>query len=603
MRRETTTPALVRVDDAASLTTLLRDRATSAPDRAFCEYKADDGAWVSVTLARFAHEVARVAKGLIAMGVVPRDNVGLLASTRYEWVVVDYAIQAAGAVTVPIYATSSAAQIAWVCEDARISLAVVENRGNAAVCRALHNAPAVLTLDGDDPAIGALRRTGEAVTDEELASRTADVRADDVATIVYTSGTTGRPKGVELTHRNFIEHALNAASHEDFGALAEGDSRILLFLPLAHVFARFAQVLALACGSVAGFTPSVKTLGADLRSFRPTWILAVPRVLETFYNLADATAGRGAKQRLFRWAAEVSREWSAAAEGAGPSSRLRVAYRVADALVLRRVRAALGGRLKYVVAGGSRLSPRIGHFFSGVGVTVMEGYGSTELSAPVTCNPPGHARIGTVGIPFPGCTVRIAEDGEVLAQGPNVFAGYLGHPEATAAVMRDGWFATGDLGAIDADGYLTITGRKKEILVTSGGKNVQPAGLEDAIRPYPLVQEVVVVGDGQPFVSALISFDEVLLPRWLASKGLPTMSVAEAAAHPVVRAHLQAVIDAANSTVSRAEGIGAWRVLSRELTEARDELSASLKVRRAAVTEHFADVIAEIYAPHRQAAS
>lgn len=591
---EISTPSKVVIDDSMSLYGLVRTRALQEPGRTFGEYKDDSGVWQRVTRAEFDRDVRAVAKGLIARRIQPGDAVGLWANTRLEWAVLDMAIQAAGALTVPIYPTSSAHQIQWIHDDAQLALLLVETPAMSTTARALASAPPVLEIDAG--ALDALRDAGSVVSEAALDAALSHVHVDDVATIVYTSGTTGRPKGVQLTHRNFVQHAIAAVDHPDFGRLTDGDTRILLFLPLAHVFARFEFVLSVHIGSVIGFTPRMKTLADDLRTFRPTWLPAVPRVLETVYNTADATAGSRGKQRIFRWAAEVARTTSISRQGGTRiPGALALQARIADRLVWSKIREAMGGQLTYLVMGGAKLSPRIGHFFSGIGMVVMEGYGATETSAPHTCNPPLSARVGDVGIPFPGCTVRIAADGEILAKGANVFAGYRGMPEATAEVMVDGWFHTGDLGTITANGHLSITGRKKEILVTAGGKNVQPAGLEDVIRPYPLVQEVVVVGDGKPFVAALVALDEAMLPKWLKSKGLALMSVAEAAINPVVRAHLQSVIDEANSTVSRAESIREWRVLPRELTETYEEQSASMKVRRAQVAEHFADVINGIY--------
>jgi len=591
---EVTTPSAVVIDEALTLYGLVRTRAIEEPARTFGEHKDAAGVWQRVTRQEFDNDVRAVAKGLIALRTQPGDTVGLWANTRLEWAVLDMAIQAVGALTVPIYPTSSAHQVQWIHDDAQLALLLVETPAMRAIAQALTSAPPVLEIDAG--ALDQLRGAGAVVSDAALDAALSHVRVDDVATIVYTSGTTGRPKGVQLTHRNFVQHAIAAVDHPDFGRLADGDTRILLFLPLAHVFARFEFVLSVHIGSVIGFTPRMKTLAEDLRAFQPTWLPAVPRVLETVYNTADATAGSRGKQRIFRWAAEVARTTSVSRQsGARIPRALALQARIADRLVWSKIREAMGGQLKYLVMGGAKLSPRIGHFFSGIGMVVMEGYGATETSAPHTCNPPLTARVGDVGIPFPGCTVRIAADGEILAKGANVFAGYRGMPDATAEVLSDGWFHTGDLGAITPEGHLAITGRKKEILITAGGKNVQPAGLEDIIRPYPLVQEVVVVGDGKPFVSALIAFDEAMLPKWLKSKGLALMSVADAALNPVVRAHLQSIIDEANATVSRAEAIREWRVLPRELTEAYEELSASMKVRRSQVSEHFADVITGIY--------
>ncbi|SEI91776.1 AMP-dependent synthetase/ligase [Demequina mangrovi] len=595
---ESATPLIVRTADDHTFTALLRDRVAEAPEHLFGEYKDESGAWVPVTLAAFQEDVSAAAKGLIAMGIAPAQTVGLQANTRYEWAVLDFAIQAAGAITVPVYPSSSAHQVQWMVDDAGLAMLVVETEAMAEVARALEGTHRLLVIDGDEePALDVLAEAGAIIDDATLAAATADVRADDVATIVYTSGTTGRPKGVALPHRAFVEHAINGASHPDLGTLAQNDARVLLFLPLAHVLARHVEVLALACGAVLGFAPSHKTLASDLRTFRPTWLMTVPRVLETFYNVIDERTGGGVKQKLFRWSAFVSRKVDEARVRRGRHGIvLRAQMALANALVLHKVRDALGGNLRHIVCGGARLVPRVSHFYGGLGIAVMEGYGTTEIAGPMTINPPSDVRVGTVGIPYPGGTVRIAEDGEVLAKGPNVFSGYWRNPEATAEVMTDGWYRTGDLGSIDADGYLSITGRKKEILVTAGGKNVQPASLEDAIRPYALIQEVVVVGDGKPFIGALLSIDEAMLPGWLKSKGLPLMSAVEAAKDSTVREHIQHIVDQANTLVSRAEAIREWRVLPRELSERYEEMSASLKVRRKQVEEHFADVIDGIYA-------
>ncbi|WP_062202059.1 AMP-dependent synthetase/ligase [Demequina salsinemoris] len=592
----TTIPLAVDTPRDHTFIALLRTRAAEAPAHVYCEYKDDAGAWTGVTIADFLAEVEQVAKGLMMLGVEKGSTVALQCNTRYEWVLVDFAIQAAGAITVPIYPTSSQHQVQGINDDAELSLIVVENDGHGSIARAIEGGPRVLVIDdADSPAVDLLKAAGDHVSDDELAARADGITKDDIATIVYTSGTTGRPKGVALPHRAFVEWTINGAADDDFGTLAHDGARLLLFLPLAHVLARHVETLALHCGAVLGLAPSPKTLAQDLTTFKPTWIMAVPRVLETFYNVVDSRAGGPIRQRLFRWAAEVSRDIDRTRQTGHRTLGLHVKAWIAKRLVLNKVQAALGGRLKYIVCGGAKLSEKIAHFYGGLAIHVMEGYGATELAGPMTCNPPSHVKVGTVGRPYPGGAVRIAEDGEILAQGSNMFVGYYRNPQATAEAMEDGWFRTGDLGSIDEDGHLTITGRKKEILVTAGGKNVQPAALEDAIRPYPLVQEVVVVGDGKPFIGALLSLDETMLPAWLKTKGLPSMSVAEAAEHPFVKEHLQHIVDQANLLVSRAEAIREWRVLPRELSEKRDELSASLKVRRAQVEAHFADVIASIY--------
>lgn len=592
-------PALVTVTDDVSTTALLREKARAHPDRLYCEYKAPSGEWIPVTLADFERQVLAVAKGLCSAGVAPGSAVGLMASTRFEWALLDFAIMAAGAVTVPIYPSSSASQVTWIAQDAALSHLIVETEKTASTMRDALGGKTVMAIDGSEPAVDTLTRSGRDVADEDLAERRTGIAPDDVASIVYTSGTTGNPKGVELTHRNLVEHALNAAAYPDLHRLTSPGKRILLFLPLAHVLARHLEVLSLASGMTLGFAPSPATLPADLKSFRPHWMLAVPRVLEAFYNTADARTGGGVKQRLFRWSADVSRRASAQRQEGRVGPVLAMKLRLADALVLHKVRDAMGGNMQFVVSGGARLSPPLAHFYAGLGVTVLEGYGLTESSAPATCNPQDAPRVGTVGPPLPGCSVRIADDGEVLLKGPHIFAGYHHRDDLTAEVLNDGWFATGDLGSIDADGYLRITGRKKEIIVTDAGKNVQPAGLEDAIRPDPLVQEAIVVGDGKPFIGALIALDSTMLRAWLSAQGLPAMTVVEAADSAEVKAHLKALIASANQGVSKAEAIRKWRILPRELTEADGEFSASMKVRRKVVIEHFADVMDQMYATPR----
>lgn len=587
---------LVHLDDDFTVAAMLRQRAADNPDRPYCEYKDGSGAWVTVTLAEFEAKVNGVAKGIVALGVKPGQTVGLMASTRFEWAVMDFAIMVAGALTVPIYPSSSAGQIEWIATDAKLQLIVVETARQQQLAESISNAPPVLAMDGDPGAVAHLEQAGAKVTDAALAKLTKDQRLDDVASLVYTSGTTGNPKGVALTHRNCVEHAVNAYTYPDLHDLTSPERRILLFLPLAHVLARHLELLTLASGMTLGFAPSPATLAGDLQGFKPNWMLAVPRVLEAFYNTVSTRAGGGIKGRLFAWAAGMSRRASEAREAGRLGPLLKAKLAIADALVLKKVRAAMGGQMKYIVCGGAKLSPSLAHFYSGLGVTVLEGYGLTETSAPATCNPQHAPRAGTVGLPLPGTTIRIADDGEVLIKGLGVFAGYHQRPDVTADVLtEDGWFASGDLGTLDADGYLSITGRKKEILVTSGGKNVQPAGLENVIRPDQIVQEVVVIGDGEAFVAALISLDTAMLKAWLKQRGLPDVPPTEAAELPDVKEHLRGLVKAANETVSKAEGIRTWRVLPRELSEAEGELTASLKVKRHAVMAHFDDVVRQIY--------
>ncbi|WNM26486.1 long-chain fatty acid--CoA ligase [Demequina capsici] len=593
MQSRMTSPSLADIDDRLNLTALLHARATARPGGVFAEAKDGSGEWMPVTLGEFEQRVRAVAKGLIAAGVALGDRVGIMGDTSLEWSVMDFAVLAAGGVSVPIYPSSSEKQCAWIVEDAGVTLVAAQSAEQRAMLAGLqHGLVAVaLTTEG----LSDLADAGTDVTDAALDERTADVVLGDLATIIYTSGTTGRPKGAMLTHGNLVVHAANVELDPHFGAFVQGETRVLLFLPLAHVFARLAMVLALSSGAVIGYASSHKTLAADLASFKPTWMPLVPRVLETIYNRADA-AQTGLKKTVFRWSAKVARDMSVAQESGGPGLGLKARYKVADALVLGRIRHLLGGRLGYVLAGGAKLTPQIGHFFRGLGVTVMQGYGLTETTAAQMGTPSTGQIMGTVGHPIAGCEVMVAEDGEILARGVNLFAGYWNAPEATAAVMRDGWFATGDLGEIH-QGSLTITGRKKEILVLSSGKNIQPAVLEDSLRSHPAIQDSVVIGDGRHFVSAVVTLDPVLLPTWLKSHDLPDMCVEEASRHERVRELIGRAIATANEHVSRAEAIREFRILPREFTEAREEITASLKVRRAAVMEHFADVIESIYTP------
>lgn len=572
------------------MTALLRSRSTANPDGLFGEVKDGEG-WTPITLRDFQSRVDAVAKGLIADGVVAGDAIGVMGATRLEWSVADFAILAVGGVTVPVYPTSSADQLRWIIDNADVSRVFVEDADQqSAVAQA---APGVTAYVFDGGDLDRLAGAGAGVSDEDLAARAAAVTGDDVATIIYTSGTTGQPKGAVLTHRNLTLHAANVCADPNFGAFAYPGSRTLLFLPLAHVFARFVLVVALTSGSIVGFAPSHKTLAADMKSFRPTWLAVVPRVLETIYNKADAR-NQGLKRTLFRWAAHTARRASMAQEHGGPGVLLRAQLAVARALVFRKVYAAMGGQLAWALCGGAPMSARAGHFFRGIGLKVLEGYGLTETTAATSGTPIVGGRIGTVGHPIAGCSVTLAEDNEILVKGPHVFAGYHRDPEATAAVMQDGWFATGDTGSIE-NGILTVTGRKKEILVLSSGKNIQPSGLETEIRSHPAIQDVVVVGDGKHFVSALIALDSVTLPDWLEAHGLGGIDLPEASRDPRVRDLIAKAVEAANATVSRAESIREFRILPRSLTETKDEISAALKVRRAAVLEHFADIVDEIY--------
>ncbi|GAA4728579.1 AMP-dependent synthetase/ligase [Isoptericola chiayiensis] len=592
---EITTPQLVELSPTSNLNDVLTDRIRKDPSGTVVE-RYVDGRWDAVSGTDFDAQVVAVAKGLVAKGVQPGEPVGIMSHTRYEWTLLDFATWAAGAVPVPIYETSSADQVEWIASDAGVTVVVAENAELVAVVeRARAAAPSVReVLSIDDGAIAELTAAGADVDDAEIERRRALAGLDDVATIIYTSGTTGRPKGAELTHGNFASLSTNAvaAIPEVFAA----GGRTLLFLPLAHVFARFIEVLAVAGGTVLGTWPDVKTVTEGLGSFKPTYVLAVPRVFEKVYNSAEQKAAAGGKLKIFHWASATAIEWSRAQDTGGPSFWLNLQHKIAGKLVYGKLLDALGGQARYAVSGGGPLGERLGHFFRGLGLTILEGYGLTESTAPTCVNRPEANRIGTVGLQLPGCGVKIAEDGEILLQGIQVFRGYHDNPEATAESFDDGWFRTGDLGALDDDGFLSITGRKKEIIVTAGGKNVAPAMLEDRIRAHALVSQCVVVGDNRPFIGALISLDPEGLPGWCKMHDKPELTMEQARTDTDVLAALDAAVTRANEAVSRAESIRKFSILSEDLTVENGYLTPSLKVKRNVVLDDYAADVDALYA-------
>ncbi|ASR54207.1 long-chain fatty acid--CoA ligase [Cellulomonas sp. PSBB021] len=597
-----TSPSTLPADAPRSIPGMLAQRLARDPDGTFAERSSGLGsAWTPVTVRGFVAEVTAVAKGLVARGIAPGDRVGIMSRTRYEWTVLDFAVWSAGAVGVPVYETDSAEQVRWICADAGIRLLVAETEAHAAVVESVRDdlpgLREVLVIDAG--ALEQLVVSGHDVPDAEIERRSALAGRDDLATVIYTSGTTGRPKGVELTHGNFV--AVCLLGIDDLGEVyAQPHSRTLLFLPLAHVFARFIQVLCVPSGAVLGHTPDTRNLLPDLASFRPTFLLAVPRVFEKVYNSAEQKAGSGAALRVFRWAAKVAIQYSRALDTpAGPGAALRTQHRLAGRLVHAKLRAALGGHVEWAISGGAPLGDRLGHFFRGIGVRVLEGYGLTETTAPTAVNLPRLTKVGTVGPAFPGTQVRVDEAGEIWVAGPHVFRGYRHDEEATKAALVDGWFRTGDLGSLDEDGYLRITGRSKEIIVTAGGKNVAPAVLEDRLRGHPIVSQVVVVGDQRPFIGALVTLDAEMLPGWLANHGLPAMDVVTAGEHPAVLEALDRAVARANEAVSRAESIRKIAVLPTDLTEANGYLTPSLKVKRTRVLADFAPQIEELYTDTR----
>lgn len=593
------TPLRLEVNPSSNLNDLLAERVTGTPDRVVVEHKTQaDGPWIPLTAQEFDAEIVAVAKGLVARGVEPGDRVGIMSHTRYEWSLLDWAVWAVGAVPVPLYETSSAEQVLWILTDADVSFLVVETAQHAAtVAEVSADAPnlrEVLLLDAG--AIETLLADADSVTDAEIARRRSLASLSDIATVIYTSGTTGRPKGVELTHGNFYELTVNAVA-DLYEVVGEPGARTLLFMPLAHVFARFIEVLCIPAGAVLGHTPDTRTLIEDLASFRPTFILAVPRVFEKVYNSAEQKAAAGGKSPIFQRAVKTSIVYSRALDTPrGPSPWLRLQHKVADVLVLKRLRAALGGNARYAISGGAPLGERLGHFYRGLGLNVLEGYGLTETTAPATVNRPGKGtKIGTVGTPMPGTSIRIAEDGEIEVKGIPVFRGYHANDAATQESLVDGWFRTGDLGSLDDEGYLRITGRKKEIIVTAGGKNVAPAVLEDRLRAHPLISQVVVVGDQRPFIGALITLDPEGLPGWLTAHGKPDMTLADAAKDADVLASLDLAVEKANKAVSRAESVRKYRILEEDLTIANGYLTPKLSIRRAQVLKDFAGEVDALY--------
>ncbi|MGH3770185.1 MAG: AMP-dependent synthetase/ligase [Pseudonocardiaceae bacterium] len=603
--REFTVPATTTVDDQENLTDAVWANAERFAGSVSFRRRVNGG-WMDVTAREFADQVAAVAKGLIAAGIERGDRIALLSKTRYEWTLLDYAIWAAGGSTVPIYETSSPEQVEWILSDSGAKAVVVETSAHHNMIQGLVDQLGEPTLvwridpasggSGPAAAIDELVALGARISDGTVRERTTAVGAGDQATLIYTSGTTGRPKGCDLTHRNLL--AVTRSAMGEFPGLMQPGNSVLLFLPLAHVFARIIQCSCVYARITLGHTPDVTNLVAELADFQPTFVLAVPRVFEKVYNSARQKAHARGKGRLFDIAVATAVEWSRAHEAGGAGLTLRVKHALFDRLVYSKLRAVLGGRCLAAVSGGAPLGERLGHFFRGVGVAVLEGYGLTETSAPATVNTEKHVKIGTVGQPLPGVTIKIADDGEVLIKSPGVLRRYWHNEQATEEAVVKGWFHTGDLGELDQDGFLRITGRKKEIIVTAAGKNVSPAALEDQIRAHRLISQCMVVGDKQPFVAALITLDAEALPAWSAEHGKPTGNrVADLIDDKDLRAEVQRAVDDANKTVSKAETIRKFRILLADLTEEGGQLTPTLKLKRAVVAKEFAADIEALYAP------
>jgi long-chain acyl-CoA synthetase len=601
--REFSIPALAQIPATANLADVVFRRAAEQPQAVVLRRPSgvagDSGSWTDVTASQFSGEVMALAKGLIAAGIEPGDRVALMSHTRYEWTLIDYAIWTAGAVTVPVYETSSAEQAEWILSDSGARVCFVETASYGDIIGSFRDrVPALSHVWRIDSDLDSLRAAGAEVGDEVVAERAATAGAADLATVIYTSGTTGRPKGCELTHENLLSDVRNAFLGPLTVVAGAQDPGTLLFLPLAHVFARIIQVGCLEGGIVLGHCGDLTALLPALASFRPTFILAVPRVFEKVYNTAEQKAVSEKKGAIFSRAADAAIAYSRALDGPGrPSFGLRAQHAVFDRLVYGKLRAALGGRTEYAVSGGAALSERLSHFFRGIGVTVLEGYGLTETTAATTVNRPDRNKIGTVGQPLPGVGIKIADDGEILISGKNVFPGYWHNEAATKEVFaEDGWFATGDIGELDEEGFLKITGRKKEMIVTAGGKNVAPAVLEDRLRSHALISQCMVVGDGKPFVAALITLDPEALGPWKQAHGKPAdATVAALRDDPDLVADVQAAVDDANQAVSRAESIRKFRILDVDFTQEAGQLTVKLGIRRSVLLKDFAADIDALY--------
>lgn len=570
---------------------LLTRRQEAHPDQICIERQSTLGVWTPMTTTEYLADVNAVARGLVAEGLNEGDAIAIFAATSYEWSLVDMAALSAGLVVVPIYESDSAEQVRWILENSAIRFVVTDTHAQQALVESQRTPALGRVLAFDQDALVKLYAQGETIDQSEIDGRRSRLTLDTLATVIYTSGTTGRPKGVELTHGNFVDITLNTIPHMR-QVIDTPETRVLLFLPLAHVMARSVFFFTIAGRGVVGHTPSIKNLISDLKTFKPSGLLVVPRVLEKIYNAAEAKAGSGLKRKIFRWAANVAVAYSE--RGRGPIRSLK--HAIARKLVFSKITNIIGEDCHYAVAAGAPLGKRTGHFFRGIGLTVLEAWGLTESTGAATVNLVDSIKMGTVGVPMPTTEIKVDDDGEILVRGPQIFRGYQNNPEATAeAIDSEGWFHTGDLGTLDRQGYLTITGRKKEIIVTAGGKNVSPAALEDPLSSHPLISQVIVVGDKKPFVGALITLDAEMLPGWLGAHDLPAMDVTQAARHPEVLASLERAIKKTNKRVSRAESIRKFAVIYPDLTVDNGMLTPSLKVKREAVARRYARELKALY--------
>ena len=600
MKKEYTRPQPEPIDYDRNIFSILEERVGRAPQDSLVEYKDEGGVWRSFTAVEFRDKVIALAKGLIARGIQPGDAVAVVSRTRWEWTALDMAIMSIGALTVPVYETNSAAQVRMIFNDSNVKMAFAENDMQRDKIESVRDQ---VTDLGDVyvielGALDTLETFGAGVTDDEFRERERAVRGSDLATIVYTSGSTGTPKGIELTHGSFVFITYSGIRSMPDIAM-KPNRRLLLFLPLAHVFARYMQYFCFAGNVTLGLSSNLKTILADFGAFKPTFVLAVPRIFEKIYNAASQKAGTGLKGRLFADAAKTARAWSVAQQNAQKSGEgipfaLSLRHALYNKLVYSTIMGVFGGHVEYAVSGGAPLDSSIAHFFNGVGLPLLEGYGMTETCAPASVNPTTGYRIGTIGLPMQGVTFGVADDGEPCIKSPSVCAGYHNHPEITTSQIVDGWLHTGDLGDIDDDGFVSITGRKKDLIITAGGKNVSPAELEVSVMTSPVVNQCVVIGDRKPFVAALVALDLAETNAWLKFKGAPEVKdLAEAAANPIVRSEVERAVDTANGQVSRAESIRKFEILTDDLNEANGMVTPSLKARREAITERYRDLIDE----------
>ena len=591
-------PLRVESNPRENVTNILLERVTKNPNHALFSRKNPDGSWRNVTSGEFLGEVRSLAKGLIAAGIKPGDAVALMSRTRYEWTMIDFAVWFAGGLVVPIYETSSPEQIQWILSDSDSVAFFIENDAHLQrVEKIKANCPRlskVWRIDSKD--FSDLHQAGEKVSDADLETARAGAEAKDLATIVYTSGTTGNPKGCELTHKSFVDHCRNAAA--EIPEIANEYQHSLIFVPLAHILGRYVAVICIYAGIRVGHLPDTKLVAAELPVFQPTFLLAVPRVFEKVYNNAELKAEAGGKGKIFRAAAQAAIDYSRGLDDPkGPSLSVKLKHKVFDKLVYGKLRAAMGGKVKYAISGGAPLGERLGHFFRGIGLVVLEGYGLTETAAAAVIGRVSWQKIGKVGRALPGTGIKIAPDGEIWLRGINIMRGYWRNEAATREAFVEDWFRSGDIGELDEDGFLTITGRKKEILVTAGGKNVAPAPIEDPLRAHPLIGQVVVIGDAKPFIGALISLDPEMVPVWCSQNGITeTLTLAEATKHPIIKAEIQKAVDDVNAKFSNAEQVKKFEILDVELTEASGHLTPSLKIKRAQVLKDFSIHVDRIYA-------